>query len=531
MTSGDTGTHVPGPSAEAESRVSEDALRLLTSQVALYPGNVRLWLGTVERLLGRPIPVPADRSGQDVHALVVDACTRQPFGLSVLSEAMPELGVGPGEVDRMKSLADEWQAIRFHPDADWTALRSALRPLLVPRLTVLCRSATQGRLTSLPERCTTPWDALVFLTGLNAPPSGLPSALLFLARLADEVRTLGGPDAACADRIRAWAEEWADDWSLREELTEELGAARRADERPGGPHPPESGSLVIQLSPDGLEPDRYDLAHWLQTDPLVWQPVRGEDRTVLLRDVHHAVGEIVRDAERETGGGGRRLRLEFVLPFELLNLPVDEWSFDAPYGQEPLSVRYPVVVRSLDRLRNRGWHRDWRRRWDRLAGGADGRGGGGGVHWSPPGGVEGPGGPGVPHGSGHRAQDGAVHLFSRLRGDPGLVALVLSAPPGKSHAAGRAEMMTALAAGVPIVVWHREDCSDEGFRASVDALVHGSRFQDLPLRLAEFKRRSFLAGPGDPLGYGVRHLTLLWDDPEHQPEAAYSQQGHEWGEP
>ena len=59
--------------------------------------------------------------------------------------------------------------------------------------------------------------------------------------------------------------------------------------------------------------------------------------------------------------------LEFILPRSLLNLPVHLRRKDFESGDpRPLCLDYPIVVRSMERMRNTQWHRVWRRRWQTL---------------------------------------------------------------------------------------------------------------------------------------------------------------------
>ncbi|MBC2904397.1 hypothetical protein [Streptomyces cupreus] len=74
--------------------------------------------------------------------------------------------------------------------------------------------------------------------------------------------------------------------------------------------------------------------------------------------------------------------LGFVLPWELLDEPVEWWSKESDSTSPiPLVLDCPVVVRRLERLQRAAWHRLWRNRWRRLRGrSADSH-----PHWSRPG--------------------------------------------------------------------------------------------------------------------------------------------------
>ena len=61
------------------------------------------------------------------------------------------------------------------------------------------------------------------------------------------------------------------------------------------------------------------------------------------------------------------IRVEFLLQYNLLNLPVDQWGLETGSSlPRLLGLRYQVVVRSLNRARSPRRHREWHRRWELL---------------------------------------------------------------------------------------------------------------------------------------------------------------------
>lgn len=258
--------------------------------------------------------------------------------------------------------------------------------------------------------------------------------------------------------------------------------------------------LAIHIAPDPLENGRYTVSHslmsdaggpnWQHGDPMQRVPTDG---------LQHAVTRIIKTVE---GGGGDRLAhvwLEFVLPFELLNLPVDWWPRDTTeVPNVPLAVDYPVVVRSLDRLQNRDWYRFWRTRWQQLA--RD-------EHPSKSVYVN------VAHQNGNHLRG----LEARLGDNEHCVALVLSEPPLPDHGNGRRELHAALRSGLPVVIWHRAGRSTKEFRGVLDGLLTEglSRF---PAKVAAYRRRAAIdAADDEDAAHIGRHLAVLWDDPDRKP--------------
>ncbi|MFF4985434.1 hypothetical protein ACFY3O_35980 [Streptomyces sp. NPDC001046] len=458
-------------------------MRLLVEIAQSSGSRSNLWVGTVEHFLGHSVPSLEDRHGAQLARRVIDICARRPFGLAALADALPRLGASPEQIERMRSVADEWQAMQYYPDADWATMRARLKPLPTQRLHTLCRSATEGRLTALPERCQTPWDALVYLTGINATPTGLPPALLFLVRLAEELQQTETRSPTAEDCLR-WAYDWAADWDLEEELDEARASSDTSQT------PPLTGGVIIQLGPDVLESDMYVLSYWIQSDAHTWSPRRGRDRTVGRPDVQKAVCQVVELAEEELMPAGP-LMVECVLPYELLNLPVERFAFDDE-PDVPLGVRHTVLVRSLERLRNRSWHREWHMRWAHL----NSHTSRGTIRFLP-----------------ESEHPGQTSLDVVLGEDRQLAILCLNAPPQ------RAEMDTALRRGVPVVIWPREAHPAGNWRSTVQELAGGNDLSELPLRLSEARRRAWITQDREPSVATMRGLAVLWDDPQRQPEA------------
>jgi hypothetical protein len=410
--------------------------------------------------------------------------------------------------DEMAQLADEWHAHEalFGPDAadvTWAELRDALLPV---RLTDsgadeamavcgLARVATDHRVEALPPHCDTVWSAFCYLVGANAAPNSLPPWMILLDCIAERL----GTDPARARAIHRWIRAWARQWRVEDRLNEAPWRSSRTEQERAAPT-----YLVIQIDPDPRDGNRIVLSHWRQLDPLAWRPLRRPDLHVERAGLEDAVDRVVTEMEAMLGrlpdaGRAGQLVLEFVLPLQLLNEPVEFWRRRSPVGGQsmPFAMDHPIVLRSLERLRAPSYHLAWRRRWNEFKR----RPGSMRAYWSQPSG-----------------RDYFVRLAAELSADQSIVSLVLSEPLKPGNARAREEWAVALRHGVPAIVWHREDCANGEFRDAVAALVADGGLAQLPQRVAELRRDALRSGAGELAAHAGRNLAILWDDPERLPE-------------
>ncbi|HKS98379.1 MAG TPA: hypothetical protein VJT31_02525 [Rugosimonospora sp.] len=448
-------------------------------------------------LLGHHLPVREQPSVRMQLVEIVSSCARESAGLRALVEAMTYLEPDSLATTSLQLRLDEWQAAPMFTGDEWAVFRAALGDLVLPELAELFAHATRSRMPRPPPRCKTAWQVFVYLIGVNAGPDGVPPSMIFL----DQVADLLLPDAAQEVRLRNWrrAGEMG--------LTPALNAARWHPNS-NRPSPAASAYLIIQLEADGLDEDQYILSHWYQVEVGAWRPVRGEDQLVHVGDLERAIERLIFDVEENWSEGPGMMTLEFILPWELLNHPVDWWQQESGSTRPiPLAMDYPVVVRSLERLRTRRWHRSWHARWHRLKQEPESAT----VRWSEP-----------------TGEDYHTFLETELKSDDQIVLLVLSEPP-LAEGGGRNEVEAALRSGLPVIVWHRSDCHAEGFRETVELLMADGGLAQLPIRARELRRQALRQDPGGRGSHIGRHLTVLWDDPERQPEVSRSSGGFEEG--
>ncbi|MCI2415856.1 hypothetical protein MOQ72_00330 [Saccharopolyspora sp. K220] len=365
------------------------------------------------------------------------------------------------------------------PDDDLSQLRESLSEVVVPQLPTLLRRAAGPGVPPAPPGASA-WEVLAYLADFNAGADGFPPALSFVELLARQV-----PDSSLRARLR----EWNDTQAQRLQLSSELAKLRETNTEPitadARLH------LMIVVQHDGIDPDRFVVSHWRQDDPDEWPPARGDIRTVRGDEIERRVDELVLDAERAWRGHAGTVALEVVLPRALLSLPVHLWRKEHESGvPRPLCLDYPVVVRSLERMRSDYWHRVWKRRWQTMREDpweAE-------VHFARP------AGPDSPH-----AIDAVLEREQRC------AAIVLTEAPQPEPRSGD-QLMSALRSGLPAVLWHRRDDS-ESLREIVEWLAKEGGLGDLPPRTHTVRRDAHLDSPTPFDVKAVQEMVVLWDDP------------------
>ncbi|MGH3782226.1 MAG: hypothetical protein ACRDRO_16825 [Pseudonocardiaceae bacterium] len=377
-------------------------------------------------------------------------------------ERVPPVGEAPHVLDLL-------------PDEERHRIREWLTMITIPQLrTLVLRAAGPGIPPT--ERFATAWEAFSYLEELNAGADGFPPALAFVELVARQV----------AGDVSTWLMRWNDDQARRLCLESHLQARRKAI----APIPDSSLlHLMIVVELDGIDPNRYRVSHWRQDDATVWPPARGEVRVATFDDLEQCVDDLVVSAERAWSGHTGSVALEFVLPRALLNLPVQRWHKEHDSGDpRPLCLDYPVVVRSLERMRSSHWHRVWHQRWRVLMNQPlTAR-----VHFA------------------KLADTGEPNRIDAILSDPRLVLMVLTVAPSPEPQPGADELTAALRSGLPALLWHPE-VSSEVLREVVTQLVRDNGLGELPERAQASRQAAFRRSVPD-LNI-VRDMVVLWDDP------------------
>lgn len=414
---------------------------------------------------------------------IVEACDRRSDGLAALLDVVSELDGGSVELREVVRLVAERDAHDMWPEEERERLFSLLSGMIFKDFVDVYHQVAGANAPALPAETT---YRAVFLTleTLNADATGIPLPILFVEYLAHGRRP----------ELSAELRRWVDRQASRLDVITELRRLRRDFRAPApGPAPNDPAYLVLSLRRFGLSAEQYQLSHWSQIDLAEgWHPLRGEDFVGSLDEVKRKVALLIEEVETRWAKFQPDIRIEFLLSGELLNLDVDQWPWEveSPVPSAPIGCRYSFAIRSLERMRQGAWHRSWHTRWNVLA-----------AQLQQYGAIE--------EESAQRAVgvDGIRSLVADFESNKELVSLTLSAPPDGSPTGG-VEVAVGVRAGVPIMVWHREDCRSEEFRMAAHEVLHGGS-GDVLQRLKTLRTTAYRS-PGAHVG---RHMAVMWDDP------------------
>jgi hypothetical protein len=388
-----------------------------------------------------------------------------------LPEARVSAGVSPGTEPNSVNVLD------LLPPKEVSRLRVCLRGVSVPRLPQIVSRAAGPGVPPAPPGATA-WEAFEHLIDFNADADGFPPALLFVELLIHQV------DQELAGILAQWSTDQARRLRLDTELTRRRATIAQPSDLGSRLH------LLIAVQRDGIDQNLCHLSYWRQDDPTAWPPARSEIVTVTLDELEHRVDELVVSAEDAWERHDGTAALEILLPRALLGLPVHAWHKEHASGDpRPLFLEYPIVVRSLERMATRYWHRNWRRRWRVLM--ADPTTAL--VH------IAQPTDPHKPHAIG-------ALLEQELR----FAAVVLPEPPSVDPQPGD-QLNAALRSGLPAVLWRRNGGETDGVRELLGWLTDAGGLADLPARTQIVRRNAYLdSSAGSDV---ARDLVLMWDNP------------------
>jgi hypothetical protein len=256
---------------------------------------------------------------------------------------------------------------------------------------------------------------------------------------------------------------------------------------------PDQYYFVVRLTEHGLNASRYLLDVWLANEDGAWDRRYTADTAHSLEEVQAKVDELLTDLAEDTRVDVGELAIEFILPRSLLGHEVDQWIVAAPGVSSPIGVHYPVLVRDLTRMRNRIIRTRWGHRcdWLRRHGGI--------------------------------AVSGAVRFVYLNGQDTGLYADLMRDPEkpvcvvllGRSAAQIATTIGQSLSAGIPVIVWCRDNQASSRFDEHLPGLLINTGVKTLPT--AVWRLRQDAGGPGAGTGHVGAHITLLWDEQSRQP--------------
>lgn len=466
---------------------------LQESSTVRQENSADLWVRMLGDELESPVEPLRNAALRPWLLQLVERCAQVPDGLPCLVRCLQYLEQQSSAILSLLRLVDEWEAVEFFDGADLRPLQPVLRDMRSSAgLATLARRASRSRTQELPAWCDTGWAVFLRLAGDNTAARELPVSMAFLALAAERLVEDGQMEAA--EDLRRWNRRQARVWSLEEQMTDwqRSGMALQSQQAQPSMVP---AYLMIQFEPDGVDPDRYLLSHWRQSDADGWHPVPGETLHLHRDDLPAEVEVLIEQTEERWADLRQPVVLEFILPWELLGEPVEWWHKESSSSSPtPLVMDYAVLIRSFERLRKAAWHRPWHKKWRQLKEQpADSH-----AYFNPPG-------------------QSHFHLERELKEDDQAVCLVLSRPPGSNSPEGQREFMAGLRAGVPAMIWHRGDCGDPAFKEAVAEMVQDRGLSSLVARAGNWRKEALALGPEGWDNHVGRHLAILLDDPERRP--------------
>jgi hypothetical protein len=433
-----------------------------------------LMIRLISQALDVELAIPQHSTGRSQLIEVVTACSRYEGGMLALAYVVGFMRPGSPECERIRQLVQRPRVLDLLPPAEQDRLREWLGGVVFPGLSALMRRAG-GPGMPRSSGVHNAWEAFSYLADFNAGPDGIPPAFAFLELVAHRI---GG-------QMRGRLIEWNDFQARRLRLEPALLARRAA----AAQEQPERSRLhlMIVVEHDAIDADRYLVSHWCQEDPAEWPPPCGGSELVFAVDLERCVDRLVVEAEGLWSEHRGTVALEFVLPRALLNLPVHRWHREYDSGTpRPLAVDYVIVVRSLERMNSRHWHRVWHMHWDALM--AD------------------PSATRVYFENGDDSSD-----LDLVLSEPEWGLVVLAAAPSPEPPTGADSLTAALRSGIPAVLWH--PCAEpDTLRELVAKFTEGEGIGDLPMR-AKDARRPAQQDPVSSFEDVMRDLVILWDDP------------------
>ncbi len=407
-------------------------------------------------------------------------------------------------------------------------------PTDTPRLSRLI-TELRGRPFRGPLPAPRGWrDGLGLLYDPGAGRGELEAVLRYAVYAATDDHPFPSPPEA-EDQLLDWAHQTAADMGLphwiRTRLKEEQQARLRARRQPQGPlvaggvragppgwsgpgpsvgtvppvltpPPAPPPAVLLEITPHVWEPDRYD---WLVSAPLPTGELTAVDADTDAKGYDQPSSRLraaLAEAFRRCDERDQPVMVQAVLPYRLLDLPVDEWHVSGEPGAR-LGDQRPVVVRCADHephpesMSDDVWQALRQFRWEQ-------------VHLGP---VE----PLVLDCLGGYPRALPDHV-TPARSDPGTIPVLCRGTADEDRNA----MSTVLDGGFDVVLWRREpaarepNCADfhRGVTHTVTRVAHGGALPEALWRLrAE-------VGGGVPEAYWSKGLALLYADPGEPPPGA-----------
>jgi hypothetical protein len=329
------------------------------------------------------------------------------------------------------------------------------------------------------------WRDIAFALSEHLHERGrLHPVILFAESLATAYPEIAAP-------LRDWATVTAtlqSSWELlrARRAGEPVAQAGRRPAQRAGPM-----SAAVQLEPSARSPD-----HYLCT---LWRCRADSDVVLVERDNEpHPIPEIIAKLAQTLPDVLGQLPdapiVEFILPVDLFDLPVHTWQVLARQ-YAALGLRYPVVIRDLERCNDEESRNHAMTRWDWLSAQATVA-----THWL---------------GCADSRTDAEIYQWFEQTSER--AAFGLAGPASSWQGA----LNAAIYAGAVVGVWRRESCvvrdgcdneqcQGSAFRNAVESMLMSNAVHELPSRIRSVRT----AGTRDP---ALGEVSLMWDNPHRGP--------------
>jgi vWA-MoxR associated protein C-terminal domain/vWA-MoxR associated protein middle region 0/Effector-associated domain 2 len=442
--------------------------------------------------LGPGFEVPLQSNDRLYTIALLEQCQHHYGGLRKLVAALRLIALGHFAVQEIADLV----AVHVPLELLTPGERADLRKLLGGLPTDLdVNSLYRTALGPLAPHAVSPQGDVLGLVDelvniMNAPGQ-LPPLMVYVEHLAAATEGSGQTSAALR--------RWNDDVARRCELPDQLIKAARENARIQPDKPATTFALLVQVDEDGIDHSRFQLSVWLWQESTASRALARDDRTYSVEEIPEVIDRALLECGKLLVADRVELMVELILPHHLLITPVDQWLITSgtPFRRH-IGVDYPVVVRSLDRMRatslpvRNQWHAKWRWLQEQSSRHPDTA-----IRWMV-------------------VADGrdAERLYRELTGDQP-VCVTWEGPPPPEHQRMDSVLGAAIWAGTPVALWCREHHS-EGAHVQLNELLAAGALHRLP----EYTQvaRAQADDLDDSADHCGHHLSLLWDDPSRLPE-------------
>lgn len=262
---------------------------------------------------------------------------------------------------------------------------------------------------------------------------------------------------------------------------------------------PEESCLLIEVQSRAPAPEVYDVDAWLCTAGRDPSRLRAAVRARGQAELDACINALHDQASEALAALAPGMRVEFLLPWHLMWLPVDQTEV-RPHGAigRTLGSHRRVVVRSAERQRLPQWHAALHKRWNWLKNDTSDDHEGAVVWVGPQQRIE--------------PQD-LIYELNRTAEVP--VVFVLLQPPRHTWDALVDYVPVLMETGIPVVLAVRREAAEDEVRPRIESHLRGA-LKDLPERVWALRKER--SGASHDRGAATldlsRHLSLVWDSPE-----------------